>query len=73
MKLQDFKAYNFIKNRLQHKYFLVKSAAILGTPFFTEHLRWLLLKSKFSGDPLTKSIWLITYRKKNKMLENMKN
>ena len=56
MKLQDFKAYNFIKNRLQHKYFLVKSAAILGTPFFTEHLRWLLLKSKFSGDPLAKSI-----------------
>ena len=32
MKLQDFKAYNFIKNRLQHRYFPVKSAEILGTP-----------------------------------------
>ena len=38
------KAWNFIKRRLQHRCFLVKFAKFLRTPFFTEHLRWLLLK-----------------------------
>ena len=36
---------NFIKKRLQHKYFPVKFAKFLRTPFFTKHLRWLLLKA----------------------------
>ena len=34
-------------------YFLVKFEKVLGTPFFTEHLRWLLLKetkSFYEGD-----------------------
>ena len=33
-----------IKKRLQHRCFQVKSEKFLRTSFFTEHLRWLLLK-----------------------------
>ena len=32
-----------LKKRLQHRYFSVKFAKLLRTPFFTEPLRWLLL------------------------------
>ena len=39
------KACNFIKNRLQHSFFSVKFAKFLRIPFFTEHLRWLLLSN----------------------------
>ena len=38
-------ACNFIKKRLPHRCFFVKSSKFLKAPFFTEHLRWLLLKS----------------------------
>ena len=34
---------NFIKKRLQHRYFPVKFAKFSRTPHFTEHLRWLVL------------------------------
>ena len=43
-KVTGFQASNFIKKRLQHRCFPVKFAKFLRTPFFTEHLRWLLLK-----------------------------
>ena len=33
----------FIIKRLQHRYLPVKFAKFLRTPFFTEHLQWLLL------------------------------
>ena len=33
-----------LKNRLWHRYFPVNFTKFLRTPFFTEHLRWLLLK-----------------------------
>ena len=36
-------ACNFIKKRLQHKYFPVNISKILGTDFFIEQLQWLLL------------------------------
>ena len=36
-------ACNFIKNRLQHRWFSVEFAKFL-TSFITEHLQWLLLK-----------------------------
>ena len=36
-------ACNFIKKRLLHRCFPVKFVKFLGTPCFTEHLRWLLL------------------------------
>ena len=36
-------ACNFIKKRLWHRCFPVNFAKFLRTPFFTEHLRWLLL------------------------------
>ena len=35
---------NVVKNRLQHRCFPVKFAKFLRTPFFTEHLQWLLLR-----------------------------
>ena len=38
------KPYNFIKQRLHHKCFPVRFDKFLGTPFFTEHPRGLLLK-----------------------------
>ena len=34
---------NFIKKRLQHRYFLVNIVKLLRTAFFIEHLSWLLL------------------------------
>ena len=34
----------FIKERLQRKCFSVHNSSFLGTAFFIEHLRWLLLK-----------------------------
>ena len=37
------KTCNFIKKRLQHRCFPVKFAQFLRIPFFTGHLRWLLL------------------------------
>ena len=39
--LKNFANFNFIKKILQHKCFLMKFAKFLGTPFFTEYLRWL--------------------------------
>ena len=41
-KYAGLKAWNFIKKRLQHRGFPVKSSRFLRTPFFTEHI-WLLL------------------------------
>ena len=41
-KVAGRKAWNIIKRRLQHRCFPVKFAKILRTPFFIEHLRWLL-------------------------------
>ena len=43
-KYAGLKACNFIKKRLQHRFFPVKFPKFLRTPFFTEHVRWLLLK-----------------------------
>ena len=40
------KACNFINNMLQHRCFLVNAAQFLGTAFFKEHLRRLLLFCK---------------------------
>ena len=33
----------FLKKRLGHRFFPVNFAKFLRTPFFTEHVRWLLL------------------------------
>ena len=43
-KYAGLKACNFIKKRLQHRFFPVKFAKFLRTPFLTEHVRWLLLE-----------------------------
>ena len=37
-KVADFEACNFIKKRLQRKFFPVKFVKSLRTPFFKEHL-----------------------------------
>ena len=41
--VKKVKAYNFIKKSIWHRCFPVNFAIFLRTPFFTEHLRWLLL------------------------------
>ena len=38
---------SLLKNRLWHRCFLANFMKFLGTPFFTEHLRWLLLNRFF--------------------------
>ena len=43
--LIKLKACNFIKKRLQYRCFPKKFAKFLRTPFFTEHLWWLLLSA----------------------------
>ena len=40
------KVSKFIQNRLQHRCFPVKLVKFLRTPFPTEHLWWVLLKSR---------------------------
>ena len=52
IKLHALRACNVMKKRFRYRCFLVKLAKILGTPFFTEHLRWLLqLFSKLLFNP----------------------
>ena len=46
---------NFIKKRLQHRFFPVKFAKFLRTPCFIEHIQWLLLRvSGFQAATLLK-------------------
>ena len=53
-KVAGLKTLHFIKKRLQHKYFPVNFRKFLKTTFFTEHLRWLLLKRVCEGTSLVK-------------------
>ena len=46
-KVAELKACNFIKKRLQHRYFPVNIAKLLRAAFFIEHIRWLLLQIVF--------------------------
>ena len=43
-KVAGLQACNFIKKRPQQKCFPVIFTEFLGTPFFIEQLRWLLLR-----------------------------
>ena len=52
-----FKPATLLKERLWHRCFLVNFVKFLRTPFFTEHLWWLLLD--LSGNTLTWNISLI--------------
>ena len=52
-----FKPATLLKERLWHRCFLVNFVKFLRTPFFTEHLWWLLLD--LSGNILTWNISLI--------------
>ena len=60
-KFGGLQACNFVKRRLQHRCFPVKFAKFLRTPFFTEHLRWLLPEQKLSIG--IKSIKIIKIKK----------
>ena len=60
------KACNFIKKRLRDRCFPVNFAKFLRTPFFTEHLQWLLLNNAVnnlsnttSSNFTSLSIWLL--------------
>ena len=44
IKAERSRIATLLKKRLQHRCFLVNIAKFLRTPFFIEHLRWLLLK-----------------------------
>ena len=55
-------ACNFIKNRLQHKFFPVKFVKFLRTLFFTEHVRWLFLEISYE---LSLSLSLLHLRTMN--------
>ena len=46
-KVAGLEACNFIKKRIQQRCFPVKFAKLFKTPFFTEHLQWLLLYKPF--------------------------
>ena len=50
-KYAGLKACNFVEKRLQHRCFPVKFAKFLRTPFFTEHIRWLLLEISHELSP----------------------
>ena len=54
---------HFIKKRLQHKSFPVKFAQFLRTPFFTEHLRWLLLS--FLKWKKWRNVFILIYSQEN--------
>ena len=43
-KVADLRLATLLKKRLRHRCFPVSFAKFLRTPFFTEHLQWLLLK-----------------------------
>ena len=46
-KCVDLKACNFIKKRIQHRYFPVIFAKFLRTTFLIEHIQWLLLEISY--------------------------
>ena len=70
----------FIKRRLQYRCFPVKFRKFLRTPFFTEHLWWLLLEGVCKGTSLVKilqschfNIFGINHRCFRKMLIKKNN
>ena len=46
-KVAGLRPATLLKKRLWHRCFPVNFVKFLGTPFFTEHLRWLLLEVEF--------------------------
>ena len=50
-RIAELKVCNFIKKRLQRRYFPVNIGKFLWTAFFIEQVRWLLLEMKFGDDP----------------------
>ena len=51
-KVAGLRPGTLLKKRLWHSCFLVNFAKFLGAPFFTEHLRGLVLKSSLQWSPL---------------------
>ena len=56
IKLQARRTATLIKKTLQHRCFPLKYAKFLITPFFTEQLRWLLLK-RFQVSSVLSFLW----------------
>ena len=55
IKLQ---ACNFIQKKLQQRCFPAKFAKLLRTPFFIEHLRWLLLSVRIKEERVIGSMYI---------------
>ena len=55
-KVADLRPATLLKRRLWRRCFLVNFAKFLRTPFFTEHLRWLLLALHFTIALMTDSL-----------------
>ena len=65
------KTCNFIKKRLKHRCFPAKFAKLLGTSFFIEHLRWLLLSFLQRKRIKWKKKWNIKWNKINIKWKNV--
>ena len=66
--IKGHQACNFIKKRLQQRYFPLKFAKFLKAPFFTEHLQWLILDIVILLNILP-NMWQISEVFKNKFNE----
>ena len=61
IKLHGWKGLQLYWKETPHRCFLVKFAKFLRTHFSTEHLRWLLLKSKKFFNFMRFSLWLCSF------------
>ena len=72
-KLAGWRPATLFKKILQHRYFPVKFEKFLRSPFFTEHLRWLLLHLRYFATFIWRTIFLFSthrlmYKKSNLFL-----
>ena len=63
INIQAWKPATLLKKRLRHRCFPVKFARFLRTPFFTEHLQWLLqeISHEFSLYCIWEQ-WMVSFR-----------
>ena len=58
-KVAGLQVFNFLKKRLEHRYFPANIPEFLRTSFFIEHLWWLLLQFLLFENMLMKSLVII--------------
>ena len=69
----DFRPATSLKKRLLQRCFPVNFVKYLRTPFFTEHLRWLLLKRVFTHTITRLIIMKMKMKMENRYMENGKH